>query len=107
MAQLRFRYTQPVLTACLAGEVDHHSAQQLREAIDAAVLAQTPEKLVLDLGGITFMDSSAVGLILGRSTMMRALGGKLVIQRPPAQLRRILQLAQIRVEGLEDEVSIS
>ncbi len=107
MAQVRFLEAQQRLTAYLEGELDHHNAQQLRERIDAQVLSLTPQTLVLDLGGVTFMDSSAVGLILGRSTMMKVLGGSLRIAHPPAQLVRILQLAQITIDSQQEEVKIS
>lgn len=106
MAQVRFKLVQQVLTATLAGEIDHHSSQQLRESIDAEILSRTPRRLILDFGGVTFMDSSGVGLILGRNTMMKVLGGQLSILNPPAQVARILKLAQISVSKTEDEVSV-
>ena len=56
---------------------------------------RTPRTLVLDLGGVGFMDSSGVGLILGRQRCARSLGGTLRIQHAPEQLRRVLQLAGI------------
>lgn len=58
-------------------------------------LARTPKTLVLDLGGVGFMDSSGVGLILGRQRCARSLGGTLRIQHAPEQLRRVLRLANI------------
>ena len=106
MAQVKFKINRRTLTACLAGEIDHHSSQQLRELIDAEVLSQTPEKLVLDFRGVTFMDSSGVGLILGRHTRMKVLGGRLPIQNPPMQIVRILRLAQISVENTGEEVLV-
>ena len=60
-----------------------------------ALLARTPKTLVLDLGGVGFMDSSGVGLILGRQRCARSLGGTLRIQHAPEQLRRVLRLANI------------
>ncbi len=106
MAQVKFITARQKLTALMEGEIDHHSAQYLRETIDAAVLSHTPQVLVLDFGGITFMDSSGIGLILGRNTMMKVLGGRLVIHDPPIQILRILRLAQIPVEMMRDEVTI-
>ena len=101
MAAVRCKYARQIMTAYLEGEIDHHSAQSLREEIDAQILSMTPIKLVLDFGGVTFMDSSGIGLILGRNTMMKVLGGKLVIQNPPVQMVRILRLAQIPVEIMQ------
>ena len=96
MAAVRFSAAGEVLYAYLSGEVDHDAAQSLRIQLDDALLARTPKTLVLDLGGVGFMDSSGVGLILGRQRCARSLGGTLRIQHAPEQLRRVLQLAGIR-----------
>lgn len=95
MATVKFNSEKTTLTASLEGEIDHHSAQMLREQIDAQVLSITPTQLILEFRGVTFMDSSGIGLIMGRSTMMKVLGGKLYIRNPPSQIARILHLAQI------------
>ena len=53
-----------VVTAYLSGELDHHSAREMREAIDSAIELNIPELLVLDFSGIGFMDSSGIGLVM-------------------------------------------
>ena len=59
----------------------------------------------MDLGGVGFMDSSGIGLILGRQRCARTLGGSLRIQHAPEQLRRVLQLASIPCTEPGGEVS--
>ena len=81
------------LTVLVRGEVDHHSAKGLREEIDHAMYLYRPEILALDLSGVDFMDSSGLGLILGRYTKLQTLGGKLVVTRPTPEIRKLLQLA--------------
>ena len=66
MATVTFSAADDLLYAYLAGEIDHDAAQDLRIQLDDALLTRTPHTLVLDLGGVGFMDSSGVGLILGR-----------------------------------------
>ena len=63
--------------------------------IDAQVDDRLPELLTLDFSGVTFMDSSGVGLILGRGRHVSALGGRLTVQNPPRAVRRMLDLAHI------------
>ena len=53
-------------TAFLSGEIDHHSAPKIREKIDSHLNSLKPESLILDFSGVTFMDSSGVGLVMGR-----------------------------------------
>lgn len=95
MATVTFSAADDLLYAYLAGKIDHDAAQNLRIQLDDALLTRTPRTLVLDLGGVGFMDSSGVGLILGRQRCARSLGGTLRIQHAPEQLRRVLQLAGI------------
>ena len=96
MATVTFSAADDVLYAYLAGEIDHDAAQNLRIQLDDALLNRTPRTLVLDFGGVGFMDSSGIGLILGRQRCARTLGTILQIQHAPAQLRKVMQLANIR-----------
>ena len=64
MATVTFSAADDVLYAYLAGEIDHDAAQNLRIQLDDALLNRTPRTLVLDFGGVGFMDSSGIGLIL-------------------------------------------
>ncbi len=81
------------LTAELSGELDHHNAKEIRETVDFAVREQLPPTLVLDFSKVTFMDSSGIGLILGRSHLMEEYGGVLEIHNPSPQIRKVLRLS--------------
>ena len=96
IAAVRFSAAGEVLYAYLSGEVDHDAAQSLRIQLDDALVSRTPQTLVLDFSGVGFMDSSGIGLILGRQRSACTLGTTLQLQQAPAQLRRVLQLAGIR-----------
>ncbi|HPE94603.1 MAG TPA: anti-sigma factor antagonist [Bacillota bacterium] len=84
-----------VLTAAFYGELDHHSATRLRAEIDAVCRRERPSVLELDLGGVDFMDSSGLGLVMGRLKLMRTLGGSLVILNASDDTVRILDMAGI------------
>ena len=84
MAAVRFSAAGEVLYAYLSGEVDHDAAQSLRIQLDDALVSRTPQTLVLDFSGVGFMDSSGIGLILGRQRSARTLGTTLQIQHAPA-----------------------
>jgi len=85
----------------IPGEIDHHSAKALREEIDRAIFYHRPQTLVLSLSEVSFMDSSGLGLILGRLARIQELGGELVIADPNLQVMKILRLA-----GLEKKIRI-
>ena len=99
MATVTFSAADDVLYAYLAGEIDHDAAQNLRIQLDDALLNRTPR-------GVGFMDSSGIGLILGRQRCARTLGGTLRIQHAPEALRRVLQLANIPCVGGESGETI-
>ena len=91
MAAVRFSAACEVLYAYLSGE----AAQSLRIQLDDALVSRTPQTLVLDFSGVGFMDSSGIGLILGRQRIARTLGTALRVQHTPSQLAKVLQLARI------------
>ena len=104
MATVTFSAADDLLYAYLAGEIDHDAAQNLRIQLDDALLNRTPRTLVLDFGGVGFMDSSGIGLILGRQRCARVLGTSLRLQHAPAQLQKVLRLAGIPcTENIEKE----
>lgn len=76
-----------------SGEIDHHSARKFRGEIDELIYYYRPKKVLLDLSKITFMDSSGLGLILGRFTLAKELGGELIIVNPSESVKKILDLA--------------
>ena len=99
---VRIISTQQRVTAFLEGEIDHHSAASIRLEIDEAVLQNKPRTLKLDFGDVTFMDSSGIGLVMGRFRIIQPLGGQLVVSNLSPQIYRIMQLA-----GLEKIAKIS
>ena len=70
----------------------------LRQQIDAELSARMPARLILDFGGVTFMDSSGVGLILGRARRMQATEGQLVVQQAPDSIKKMLDLARVEYQ---------
>ncbi len=85
------------LTAVLSGEIDHHSARQIREEIDLTAMRVRPPQLILDFRAVRFMDSSGIGLILGRCKLMSLWHGHVTVCNLQPRLERLASLA-----GLQD-----
>ena len=83
------------VTAYISGEIDHHNAANLRNEIDEAVENSYPELLILDFGGVTFMDSSGIGLVMGRFRLMKNLSGRMIIENAPAMIKKVMRMAGI------------
>jgi len=98
MIELEFQNS--VLTAHLSGELDHHSAAVIRQKIDAKTEMLKPKTLELDYGNVQFMDSSGIGLIMGRYRQMSLLGGNVQVTNVPPHLKRIFSLSGIDSLGV-------
>ena len=99
--KLSYTIESGVLTLSLGGEIDHHSALPLRQSADELIYRYRPLTLVLDLSGIEFMDSSGLGLIMGRYSLMERIGGETCVLDPSPATERIMSLA-----GMERVISI-
>ncbi len=100
-AEIKPDYRAGVLTVEIRGEIDHHSAKGVRDAIDKALYLYRPSCLRLDLAEVSFMDSSGLGLILGRVATAEKVGSRVELRRVSPRILRILNMAgALRVPGL-------
>lgn len=83
------------LTAYISGEIDHHSAKEIRKEIDINVQKLNPTDLYLDFSKVDFMDSSGIGLVMGRYKLQSERGGKVFIQNPPPLIKKVMLVAGI------------
>ncbi len=92
---VQLSYKDGVLTAMLSGEIDHHSAREMREAIDDASQKLKPYCLRLDFSGVPFMDSSGIGLVLGRVRLYNFWRGHVVLCGLSQSLNRMVELSGV------------
>ena len=81
------------LTVALTGELDHHAARKLMDSLDQLIELHLPSKTMLDLSGVTFMDSSGIAVVLRAKRRMEALQGALLVVNIPRQAARVLETA--------------
>lgn len=81
------------LTLRLVGELDHAAAQTVMPGIEDAVEEYLPRRCVIDLTGVSFMDSSGIAVILKTDRLLRQTGGVLALSGVPGQVRRVLDVA--------------
>ncbi|MGG1663894.1 anti-sigma F factor antagonist [Brevibacillus sp. NRS-1366] len=84
---------QDVLVIRLQGELDHHTAEDLRSRVDE--ILRTPEirHIVLSLADLTFMDSSGIGVILGRYKQISARSGEMYVCSINPTIYRIFEMS--------------
>ena len=77
----------------LKGELDHHGAKGLLHRLDREIEIALPVRLVLDFGGVTFMDSSGIAVAMRAQQRIKALGGTLQLRNTSPQSRKVFDAA--------------
>ena len=94
-----------VMLCTIHGDIDHHNARVIRAQIDDELYKHRPRKLTLDLSRVEFMDSSGIGIILGRYKKITCFNGKVYAIHVNSQIRKILHMSGLHriIEILEDK----
>ena len=84
-----------VVIAYLIGEIDHHTAGEVREKIDDTLMLVKPKTLILDFKNVSFMDSSGIGLVMGRYRLLQNINPacQIEIKNVTLQTKKIMELA--------------
>lgn len=90
---LSIKRTGNRLTVCFEGEIDHYAAETMRSRIETALKDKDINSLIMDFSGVTFMDSSGVGMIIGRYKTMQARGGKVCAEGLHPPVDRLFHIA--------------
>ena len=92
-AHITSTITEDTLTASIVGEIDHHGAFSIRDELDDIFLSARPKTIELDLSEVDFMDSSGLGVIMGRKTTADKIGADFKLINPTVRVARIIELA--------------
>ena len=92
-ANVEIKVENKTVTAYLSGEIDHHNCAFLRRKIDEAINNRRPGVLVLDFGGVSFTDSSGIGLVMGRYRTVQNMNCRLYIVNLHAHIYKVMKLA--------------
>lgn len=84
---------QGVLIVRIEGELDMHVAGDFRYTVDEALEKSQAKNMLLSLKGVSFIDSSGLGVILGRYKKISLLGGKMLAANVQPQVAKIFELS--------------
>lgn len=93
--EIQVKSTDRNLLLELKGELDHHGAKNALRELELAIDAALPVRLILDMEGISFMDSSGIAFILRAQQRMQMMDGSLLVCHVPPQAKRVLDAAGI------------
>ena len=104
---IAFDKKEALLVVKLKGEIDHHSCEYIRQRADKAFIEERLMNMELDFSKVSFMDSSAIGLIMGRKKLVESLGGEVFVTGLNDRFLKMLKLSGIdrvvKISGKGDE----
>lgn len=83
------------LKVLLSGELDHHSGSQVKDGLDRLFCEVKPKGVVFDFKEVNFMDSTGIGVLLGRYKLLKNMGASVYITNPTSTIDRLLKLSGI------------
>jgi len=81
------------LTVWLTGELDHHCAERVRKELEELLQNMRIKHLILNMKEVSFMDSSGIGVVLGRYNTLSGRKGDVTIEQPGARIDRIFAMS--------------
>lgn len=93
--EVRLLGEKQALLVNIGGELDHHIANSIRETIDSKIRCSNAVNVIFDFSDVGFMDSSGIGVIMGRYKAVKTLGGSIVIFGVNKQIERIITMSGI------------
>lgn len=88
------------------GEIDHHTCELIKKETDYEIQKKAPKKLIFDMKNVNFMDSSGIGLIIGRYKYLLRIGGETEIINAKKEVKRILDMSGIfKIIPINEEVT--
>lgn len=102
---LNFKNIEQKLIVYMTGELDHHSAEEVRIKIDDRLERENINFLIMDFSGVTFMDSSGIGVVIGRYKKLSSKAGKIAVTNVNEPIKRVFELSgMFKIVNLYDSV---
>lgn len=93
--QMEFYMLDSTLVVALMGEIDHHTCVAIRQAVDRNYQKKRAKNLLFDFEKVTFMDSSGIGMLMGRYRLVAIGGGRTGLYNVPKDIERILKMSNV------------
>jgi stage II sporulation protein AA (anti-sigma F factor antagonist) len=100
---IEIEYHRKALIVRLEGELDHHTAEPVKLRMEEALLKSNSNHMILCLKGLSFMDSSGLGVILGRYKQVKARNGQIVVCDVNPAVYRLLEMSGLfKIVSIQD-----
>ena len=93
--EIKVNIRDNTLVASLIGELDHHTAKEVKSLIEEVIKNRGVKNLVFDFSQLSFMDSSGIGVIVGRYKLIKSLGGQVAISGAYGNIKKLMRMSGI------------
>lgn len=90
MEKTKYEIVDNVLIIHVNGDLDHHSALKIRKVADEKIYENVVKDIIFDFENTEFMDSSGIGVIMGRYKMVKSIGGKVYVTNVKRNIDKII-----------------
>jgi len=91
-----FSYADRLLVVRINGDIDHHSCEEIRSKIDKEIASKNPRSILFDMEQVGFMDSSGIGVLIGRYKLIANGGGKAGMINVKPQIMRLCEICGLQ-----------
>lgn len=84
-----------MLIVGISGELDHYSAADIRDAVDIEIKSAAVRLLIFDFSKLEFMDSSGIGIIMGRHKLLSNFGGRVCVCGASSHIEKVMLLSKL------------
>jgi stage II sporulation protein AA (anti-sigma F factor antagonist) len=95
MLEIKLSTKGNTLIAAIIGELDHHSAEYVRRKLDRELLKSANKNIIFDFSKLTFMDSSGIGVVMGRYKLIQNINGRVAISNAQNTIKKLLEMSGI------------
>jgi len=94
--QIKLAGEKHTLILKLSGELDHHISKEVANKCDSAIMKSNAINIIFDFSDLSFMDSSGIGVIIGRYKKTHSFGGDIIIASPTEQVSRLITASGLK-----------
>lgn len=91
--EIKYLKESKILVVKIDGEIDHHTCEDIRKKVDNEMQKYMPNGIIFDFSKVKFMDSSGIGVIIGRYKNMQRLNGKAAMVNVRPEVKRIFEIS--------------
>ena len=91
-----FEYVDRLLIVKINGDIDHHSCEEIRSKIDKEITIKNPKSILFDMEQVGFMDSSGIGVLIGRYKLISNNGGIAGMTNVKPQIMRLCEICGLQ-----------